>query len=690
MIAAIGCMFSCSPDAFVKIGVLLPLTGSYFSDFKETLDWAVDNVNSAGGINGQQLMLIYKDTAVIDVDEAAQAFIDDDSIKAVIGPLTSKDTFRLAPRFIQAKKPIVTPSATSEEIYRAFAGEKYIWRTVESDIAQVKMLLIMAADKGAEKVSLICGSDVYGSTFFTWFGFFATELGFEVGAVVQYDHAVTDDCSIHVSKALKDGPDILIAVPSTTAAAVCIARQVQDSSCDTKILFSDGGQLDAVIDALGDDAEGIEGTALSPDMSTGFEIAYRVIFDRQPPPFAANVYDAVVLLAYGLARSDGKGGEALADALIEVTAARGEETGWDAQEIETALSAIRSESLPDISGATGPLDYDSLYHVDMTSSTYACWRIEAGAFVTHDFLTTGNSTGYGAVKGLSIFQTLATEAALQDLETSDSTVYSPSEKTGLWAFIMAGSDGWGNYRHQADALAQYSLLKENGVSDDRIILVIEDDIAENSVNPEPGVIRNIANGPNLYTEIEVDYHPSELSSEDIVSILSGQSSIYLPHVIESGPGDNLLVFIVSHGGIDGIILAADESVGENLFTPQDLGEAVDILQDSSDYLRTLIIVEACHGGTMGQYIDQPGVLLLASANPFENSLGANYDSSIRAWLSDQFAFHFYLTAALLPEISIIDLYEDLYLGVNGSHVTVYNAEQFGSVSSISLEEFYEP
>ncbi len=681
---------ACHMEQEHKVGVMLPLSGDYFTDWKEPLEWAVENINSAGGAAGKPLRLVYRDTAEANLKEIVRDFIDDNSIKAVIGPATSREAMQVSRLFSGAKKPLITPSATSDEIFRAFAGNKYIWRTVESDIAQIKMLLIMAVQKGATKVSLICSDDHYGNTFFTWFGFFATELGIRVGAVVRYDHSVETECAGYVEKALEKSPDAVIVVPSTTQAAVCITREIKKRDQGVKTLFSDGGQLKELITELGTDAEGLEGTALSPDMSTGFETAYSIIFDRQPPPFAANLYDAVLLIAYGLEQSKGSQGQALADAMRKVVDGRGEKTGWDAQDIKKALSAIRAGKAPDITGTTGPLDYDARYYVDLISSNYCFWRIEAGRFVSYSFLSTGDFASPGTYKGFSIYQTLASDAAKQDLDFSDDTYqYDPPEKEGLWALILAGSSGWSNYRHQADALAQYSLLKDNGLTDDRIILIIEDDIAYNPSNSIPGVVRNVPDGPNLYTHnVEIDYKTSQLSVYDIIDILKGHESEHLPDVISSTDSDNILIFIVSHGGTKGI--AVDAEGGTDYLTPQMMGDGFSEMYDKSSYRRIFMAVEACHGGVMGTMVDVPGVVVFASANEYENSLGANYDPALNAWLADQFSYLLYETALIDIELSLLDFYEYVYLRVNGSHVTVYNASFFGDMSQIKLEGFYLP
>ena len=64
-----------------------------------------------------------------------------------------------------------------------------------------------------------------------------------------------------------------------------------------------------------------------------------------------------------------------------------------------------------------------------------------------------------------------------------------------WAVIMAGSNTYGNYRHQADACHAYQIAKKNGVLESNIILLAYDDIAHNSDNPFP-LRRRLSYGPS--------------------------------------------------------------------------------------------------------------------------------------------------------------------------------------------------
>jgi legumain len=73
------------------------------------------------------------------------------------------------------------------------------------------------------------------------------------------------------------------------------------------------------------------------------------------------------------------------------------------------------------------------------------------------------------------------------------------------AILIAGSNGYWNYRHQADIAHAYHILVENGVSPDNIISMMYDDIANNPENPLPGQLYNHPDGKDLYAGLKIDY-----------------------------------------------------------------------------------------------------------------------------------------------------------------------------------------
>jgi legumain len=49
-----------------------------------------------------------------------------------------------------------------------------------------------------------------------------------------------------------------------------------------------------------------------------------------------------------------------------------------------------------------------------------------------------------------------------------------------WAVLVAGSNGYYNYRHQADVCHSYQVLHDHGIPDSNIIVFMYDDIAQNT------------------------------------------------------------------------------------------------------------------------------------------------------------------------------------------------------------------
>ena len=85
------------------------------------------------------------------------------------------------------------------------------------------------------------------------------------------------------------------------------------------------------------------GCALSADpvaASTAFDDAFRAHSGPVLPPHAASEYDAVLLVAYGLAVSQGQGGQALIDGIRAAVAGREGSYGWDAAGVRDALAAL--------------------------------------------------------------------------------------------------------------------------------------------------------------------------------------------------------------------------------------------------------------------------------------------------------------------------------------------------------------
>lgn len=729
LLSAIACLAlsACSPtsgagerNAPIRVGVMLPLTGQSQLEFEKSINWAVDEVNQHG-VRGRKIVLDWEDLGLLPDGPAgyparaaaAQRFLDDPGISAVIGTDYDDTTFLVAPAFIKAQKLLVSPSATTAEITRAFGGKEYIWRTLESDVAQSELMVLYGKNTGVKRAALLSTSDLYGETFFDWIPFYAAETGIEMTSVARLDKG-NPDCSATVEKVLAAGtPDLVYLVAADYDLAKCLVERTRKLAPKARLMFSDGGQIMGLFEALGSLAEGIEGVSLEAyrdpahtefDYESEFDLAFQARFDEIPPPYAANAFDSVALIAYALAQSQGQTGEPLAQALKQVVDSQGETAGgeltsWSGDGIRRAISLMEQGKVPDVTGATGDLRFDPALGTDLTATTYAVWQVKDG-IQQWDEIQVGSETivypknYFTKDERRSKFDTVADLALLSPVTADVDTTELPPRRE-LWAFVAAFSRGWENYRHQADALNVYQLLRGQGVPDDHIVLMLADDIAGDPRNPEPGVVRNVAGGPDLNAQVVVDYRLGDATTKgQILRILSGRISSDTPQVVQSTANDDVLVFWVGHGGDSGVLVgggtaeAAVAGTG-SFITPEDLGITTSALAAQNSYRRLLVVLEACHGGVMGKRFVAPHALLMTGAGPNENSLGANFDVQSSIWRADSFAWAVQSSLARMETSMVTDLYKDAFLKVRGSHVNLYNAQSFGP-NIVEIRDFVSP
>ncbi len=652
----------------VRIGVLLPITGDI--ELQEPLEWAKDTINSQGGIKGRQVELVYKDTAFGNVTELGREFLDDDSIRIVIGPDKSDDVYKLAPEFIAKKKILISPEATSGDIIRAFGKSGYIWRTTQGDAAQVQTILLILKGKGATKVALLAEDSTYGQTFYDWTGFFATEYGIEVAFIRQFD-AESPTLSLHVQDALQTNPDYLIAICWPEDAAT-IKQTLDQSGSTTKLFLPDAPAQPALIELLGSAAEGLQGTNPTADPTTGFVEAYQEKFGHPPTDYAATTYDALLIAAFTEARQETVFFESLAGSIQKVVYGNGTVTGWDAPGVHTALREIHKGKMPRITGASGPLEYDREFGVDPIITWYSLWVVKDGEFQTVTMISSDMISDAVRAGGTSAGLSRGSTERMSVFSNTNTRYVSAVQKKDFVAVIVGPSMGWPNYRHQSDALAFYTLLRDNGVDDDHIILMVYDDVPTAPENPIQGDIHNIPKGKNIRIGADVDYAGSEVTAETFKNVLSGTTTPTSPLVLVTNASTDVFVYIASHGTPGGIVFGADDE----LFTTDDFTALTDSMSRNNQYREMVFFVDTCFGESIATDTNASGIFYLTGAAKNEPSLGAVYDLRIRQWLSDEFTSSVFSVIKSNPDITFRDLYPETYRRVTGSHVRMIETGNF--------------
>lgn len=700
-IVALFSVFACAEPEPLRLAVMIPYSGSANPRTSlPNLEWAKETVNQAGGVAGQQLALDYYEIRPDTLLAVSRMLAQDERYPAVIGAGTSEMILDIADDFVRYRKPLVSFTSTSAEVLRAYGRKGIIWRTRQSDIAQTEVMLRFAKEQSAQKVALLSTLDANGRTFFDWWGFFATELGYSQDNVHSESIEDQETCDNAVAQSLQFAPDILFVAVSTTEQQQCVLRLVRNQA---RVIFADTGLdpqgLIPPMNMMGPPPriEGISTTARSD-----FSDAARAHFGRDTAPVAAAEYDAALLLAYGLAASHGQGGDALVSALQSISDGTDAESyGWDVDGVRAAIAALSAGQRPRLIGASAPLQFERELYTDLRTSRFGHWLLTPQGIMTDRTYDTG-SPEFLTQKSVLVRPDLATIGGM------DIGTYVPANpKKDVWAVVAALSSGWTNYRHQADALRQYQWLRKQGIPDDHIILILDDKLATLAQNPQPSVIVNVPGGPNLHVNLEVDYDLT-ITAQDVMDILTGKVSPRTPRVLSLSAASDLYVYLVGHGGKQGISIggssASDGLRGVTPLAPAVIQKALCMLRAEDRLRRAFVVVESCYGGVFGnaQYggvealcgspptTPLTGVALLSAASPSEVSYAADYDGAVGNWVNDAFSRRYAEQMETTPNIDLLSLYRQVFVGVSGSHASLYNAKNAGSLGSISISEFMTP
>jgi legumain len=68
------------------------------------------------------------------------------------------------------------------------------------------------------------------------------------------------------------------------------------------------------------------------------------------------------------------------------------------------------------------------------------------------------------------------------------------------------------------------VLKDHGVNEDNIIVMMYDDIVNDAENPVPGKLFNHPNGSDLYEGLKIDYRREAVNKNNLMAILKGDAT----------------------------------------------------------------------------------------------------------------------------------------------------------------------
>lgn len=152
--------------ADIKIGAVLSVTGpaSFLGDpEKQTLEMYVDQINAAGGVNGEKLQLIVYDDGgnASNAKTFATRLIEEDKIVAMVGGSTTGSTLAMIPVFEEAKRPFISLAGAVQIIEPV---RPWVFKTPHTDRMACEKIFADLKARKLTTIGMISGTDAFGKS----------------------------------------------------------------------------------------------------------------------------------------------------------------------------------------------------------------------------------------------------------------------------------------------------------------------------------------------------------------------------------------------------------------------------------------------------------------------------------------------------------------------------------------------
>lgn len=366
----------------LKIGGLLSFTGglaSYGQPIYNGIELAVSEINANGGVNGKPIELVKGDdatTAQVGVSEA-QRLVNIEQVSVIIGALASGVSLQVAETVTGPAKVLQISPASTGPALTAAKDDDFLFRTTISDAAQGIVLSNLAVEDNVGSVCTMYVNTPYGEGLSKSFKEAFVAAGGTVTAEVPHEENLP---TYATELAQCAGADTMAAM-AYPASALTFLREAKEGNMFKHYLFVDGTKDPDMFTSLGyanfDGERGTSPSALPTASATTFAEAYTAKYGELPPkPFIKEAYDATYLIALAAEKANSNEGEAIRDALRDVSNAPGTEInpgpdGWTA-----ALAAINAGQDINYEGA-GQLEMDE--NGDPLVGAVEWWHVDAAA-----------------------------------------------------------------------------------------------------------------------------------------------------------------------------------------------------------------------------------------------------------------------------------------------------------------------
>ena len=352
----------------IKVGAIFGVTGpaaNLGGPEARTLEMLVQEVNKKGGIKGNPVELIIKDSGASPEKAIsfAKQLIDEDKVFAIIGPSTSGETMKIK-TLAEDGKTILLSCAAAEAIVKPVG--KYVFKTPQNDSHAVRKIYDQMKKAGIVKIGVVSSNTGFGKAGKEQLEKLASEYGITIVANEVYDKEATDLTAV-VTKLKAAGVQAFVNWSIEPAQAIVIknARQI---GLEIPIFQSHGFGNIQYAKAAGPAAEGVifpagrllVAESLPADnkqkaLLTKYKKDYETRYHEDASTFGGHAYDAFTILVKAI-----------------------ETAGLDKEKVRTAI-----ENTQGFVGTAGIFNFSAQDHNGLALDAFEMLTVKNGKFVPY-------------------------------------------------------------------------------------------------------------------------------------------------------------------------------------------------------------------------------------------------------------------------------------------------------------------
>lgn len=304
-----------------KIGAIFATTGGASMlglPEKNTTEMLVDELNAAGGINGEKVKLFLYDTEAdpTKANNAVKKLISKDQVDVIIGPTTSGVTMGIIPAIEKNMVPLISCAASVKIIQPV---KPYVFKTPQTDIMAVEKIYEKLKADGIKKIAIISVQNGFGDSGRVQLQNLAGKYGLSIVADERYGGKDTDmttqmtkikgtDAEAIICWGTNPGPAVVaknrkqlgITIPLYNSHGVASKKFIELAEGAAEGTFLPAGKLLVVDQLAADDPQ--------KKVLSGYKAAYESRWGGSANTFGGHAYDAfkLAVMAIGNAAKAGK------------------------------------------------------------------------------------------------------------------------------------------------------------------------------------------------------------------------------------------------------------------------------------------------------------------------------------------------------------------------------------------------